>query len=210
VEPFCCDDGWKTTLVGSHFTNKAESHYAPIEGEALALVDALDKARHFVLGCRNLIVAVDHKPLLNIFSDRALSDIPNPRLRRLKERSLRYRFTIIHIPGAKHKVPDALSRYPVSSSEPDHNIEEDATALAISTSNFLQAITWDRVKVATQSDESTLTLLTTIEDGFPPSNQQLPTAIQDHFQYRDDLYSIDGVVFHKDNCYPVIVTSSST
>ena len=112
--PFCCPTGWKTTLVGSRFTSKAESWYAPIEGEALAVVDALEKARYFVLGCKNLVICVDHKPLLKIFSDRSLSDIPNPRLCKFKEKTLRYRFTMTHIPGVKHRIPDTLSHYPVS------------------------------------------------------------------------------------------------
>ena len=51
---FCYKQGWKITLVVSRFTHAAESRYAPIEGEALAIADALDKARHFVLGCKNL------------------------------------------------------------------------------------------------------------------------------------------------------------
>ena len=63
-EPFCCNTGWRITLVGSRFTHPTESRYAPVEGEALAIVDALDKARYFVLGCDDLIIAVDHKPLL--------------------------------------------------------------------------------------------------------------------------------------------------
>ena len=98
-KPFCCHTGWKITLVGSRFTHSAESRYAPIEGEALAVADALDKARYFVLGCRNLIVAVDHKPVLKILGDRSLEDISNSRLRNLKEKTLRYRFSIIHVPG---------------------------------------------------------------------------------------------------------------
>ena len=92
TEPFCCPTGWKITLVGSRFTHSHESCYAPIEGEALAVADTLDKARYFVLGCDDLIIAVDHKPLLKIFSDRSLDNIPNPRLRNLKEKTLRYRF----------------------------------------------------------------------------------------------------------------------
>ena len=48
----CCKQGWKITLVGSRFTHAAESRYTPIKGEALAVADALDKARHFVLGCK--------------------------------------------------------------------------------------------------------------------------------------------------------------
>ena len=77
LAPFCWCDGWQIRLVGSRFTHAAESRYAPIEGEALAVADALDKARFFVLGCTNLIVAVDHKPLLKILGDRSLEDISN-------------------------------------------------------------------------------------------------------------------------------------
>ena len=66
--------------MGSRFTHP---RYTPVEGEALAVADALDKARHFELGCSDLIVAVDHKPLLKLFGDRSLEDIPNTRLRNL-------------------------------------------------------------------------------------------------------------------------------
>ena len=117
-KPFCCKSGWKTCLIGSRFTHAAESRYAPIEGEALAVVDALEKTRYFVLGCSDLYVAVDHKPLLKIFSNRALEDIPNTRIRNLKEKTLRYRFKIIYVPGAKHKTADAVSRHPTGNSKP--------------------------------------------------------------------------------------------
>ena len=115
---FCCKQGWKITLVGSRFTHAAESRYAPIEGEALAVADALDKARHFVLGCKNLTIAVDHKPLLKIFGDRSMDNISNTRLRNLKEKTLRYHFKMIHIPGIKHRAPDTLSRYPTGDPHP--------------------------------------------------------------------------------------------
>ena len=132
---FCCKQGWKITLVGSRFTHAAESRYAPIEGEALAVADALDKARHFVLGCTNLTVAVDHQPLLKIFSDRSLDNITNTRLRNLKEKTLRYRFRMIHIPGVKNKAPDTLSRHPTGDKQPSkmvlsddiHNIHDNIT-----------------------------------------------------------------------------------
>ncbi|GFO24082.1 retrovirus-related pol polyprotein from transposon opus [Plakobranchus ocellatus] len=87
--------------------------YAPIEGEALAVVDALEKIRHFVLGCPNRIIAVDHRPLLKVFGDRSLEAIPNPRLRNLKEKTLKYRFHITHIPGIRHVAADTISRNPV-------------------------------------------------------------------------------------------------
>ena len=98
-EPFCCRTGWKVTLVGSRFTHAAESRYAPVEGEVLAVADALDKARFFVLGCSDLIIAFDHKPLLKVFSDRPLKEISNSRLRNRKEQTLRYKFRMVHVPG---------------------------------------------------------------------------------------------------------------
>ena len=117
IKPNCCDIGWRVCLVGSRFTNPAEANYAPIEGEALAVADGLEKTRYFTLGCKDLIVAVDHKPLLKILGDRKLEDIPNERLLRLKERTLRWKFTVVHIPGKHHKVADAGSRYPSGHAE---------------------------------------------------------------------------------------------
>lgn len=128
TKPFCCPSGWKISLVGSRFTNPAESRYAPVEGEALAVVYALDKARYFVLGCPNLIIAVDHKPLLKLFGDRSLVDIPNSRLRNLKEKTLRYRFKMLHIPGVKHRVADCLSRHPVDPAE-TIELQDDIAAI---------------------------------------------------------------------------------
>jgi hypothetical protein len=112
--PACCSDGWKLCLVGSRFTHPAESRYAPIEGEALAVVYALHQTRYYVLGCKDLIVATDHKPLLQILNDRCLTDITNRRLLNLKEKTLGYRFTIVHVPGKKNLGPDAASRHPAS------------------------------------------------------------------------------------------------
>ena len=111
--PTCCADGWRLCLVGSRFLHDAETRYAPIEGEALAVAYALHQCRYFVLGCKDLTVATDHKPLLNILNDRSLADIQNRRLQNLKEKTLSYQFTIAHVPGRQHLGPDAASRYPV-------------------------------------------------------------------------------------------------
>ncbi|XP_013385575.1 uncharacterized protein LOC106155332 [Lingula anatina] len=110
--PACCHNGWKLCLVGSRFTHPAESRYAPIEGEALAVAYALHQTRYYVLGCKDLIVATDHKPLVQVLNDRSLTEIHNRRLLNLKEKTLAYRFTIVHVPGKKNPGPDAASRHP--------------------------------------------------------------------------------------------------
>ena len=77
------------------------------------MVYALEKTKHFVLGCRQLYMATDHKPLLGTFGDRNLEQVENPRLRRLKEKTKMFDFKMNYVPGRKHAGPDTLSRNPV-------------------------------------------------------------------------------------------------
>ncbi|MEW8309573.1 MAG: DDE-type integrase/transposase/recombinase [Candidatus Thiodiazotropha endolucinida] len=232
IVPFCCKNGWRVTLVGSRFTHAAESRYAPVEGEALAVADALDKARYFVLGCSNLTVAVDHKPLLKLFGDRSLENISNARLRNLKEKTLRYRFRMIHIPGAKHRATDSISRHPTGNPEklvltddiahieqpladisgqssilvglrcqsPDVTVEDSVLMTAVTSldSLNLRSVTWDRVRTATASDNTLQTLAHLIESGLPDLRNEFPDALQEYYPFRNDLYTVDGVILYKD------------
>ena len=83
-----------------------------MEGEALAMVFALDSTRMFTLGNPNLFVGTDHKPLISIMGPKNLVDIKNPRVRSLKEKTLMYQFDIKHVPRIKNKGPDTTLRYP--------------------------------------------------------------------------------------------------
>ena len=43
IMPLCCKTGWKVCMVGSSFLSPAEQNYSPIEGEGLAVANALHK-----------------------------------------------------------------------------------------------------------------------------------------------------------------------
>ena len=224
AQPFCCKTGWRVTLVGSRFTSSAESRYAPIEGEALAVVDALKKARHFVLGCSDLTVAVDHKPLLKVFSDRLLEDIDNPRLIRLKEKTLQFRFKIVYIPGVKNVAADSISRHPVGEAIP-LNLHDEASTIEVSVTpprdllavirtnepsemeicsqyghptEVIQSVTWDDIRLAMTSDPVMSQLTNLIEDGFPDRRSETHTEVRQYYQFRDHLTTFDGVVLYRD------------
>ena len=48
----------------------------------------LERGKHFLMGTRKLLVGVDHKPLVGIYSEeKSLADIENPRLRNLAEKA---------------------------------------------------------------------------------------------------------------------------
>ena len=88
VTPRCFPEGWKLVFAGARFCSPAEAKHKPVEGEALAVVNGLQKCRYFVLGCKDLVVGTNHKPLLKVLGDRRLEDIKNPRLESLKKKDL--------------------------------------------------------------------------------------------------------------------------
>ncbi|XP_063859165.1 uncharacterized protein LOC135100132 [Scylla paramamosain] len=127
--PLCCKGGWRLALCGSRHLTQAEAGYAPVEGEALAVAWCLRKARLFLLGCPNLVIATDHRPLVKLFGDKALKDIANPRLFRLKERTLQYKITMRFLPGKHNAAAGFLSRYPAAKAAPDEVDEDQDVAI---------------------------------------------------------------------------------
>ena len=133
----------------------------------------------------------DYEPLKGLFGDRDLSKIHNPRLFRLKEKSLRYRFTMQHCPGKWHRAPDAISHNLVTTVQslldtfhiepsPIDTDESDeicaATRLTALTSVSIldghPAInSLDHIRFAGQKDAQYTLLGKTIDNGFPNSRQ---------------------------------------
>ena len=206
LSPICCKEGWKLILAKSRFTTDTERRYAPIEGEALALVYALTKSRMFIVGCPRVIVACDHKPLTKIFGDKSLEKIDNTRLFALKEKSMTYDFEIKYVEGIRNKAADALSRHPVA----DDNDSSSSSMLSIEIDNYIKscmescimtlasdnvrAVTVDRVKTATIKDKQLMNLINYINNGFPPEKCKLPNELQCFWNVRNDLSVMDNNV----------------
>ena len=89
-----------------------EQRYAQIEKEALALTWACERFSDYLLGL-DFLIQTDHKPLVPLFSVKALEELP-VRVQRFRMRMMRYRFTIEHVPGKDLVVADMLSRAPLN------------------------------------------------------------------------------------------------
>ena len=76
----------------------------------MAVAKGLEDTRYYMLGCKDLYVATDHSSLVSILGNQSLADVQNPRLARIKERTLWWQFRIIHTPGKKQLAADAISR----------------------------------------------------------------------------------------------------
>ena len=99
---------------GSRTLLPAESRYATIELECLAVQWATHECRFYLTSAPQFSVATDHKPLLGIFA-KPLTDVTNGRLLRFREKLAPYSFAIRWLPGKDNLVADALSRAPVFS-----------------------------------------------------------------------------------------------
>ena len=201
--PVCCPDGWTLIYAGSQFTIVAESTYAPTEGETLVLSRSLQNSRLFTLGCPELLVAADHKPLLGIFNDRDLDRIVNPRIHSFKESTISWRFSVTHCLGKWARGPDALSHYLCSFaagltiiSEPkpetDSALSDQVLAAnetsVILTFQELHAVTFDDVINAAHSDHQYQDLLKIVSEDFPTKHSLTePTHLQEFWEVGDRL-----------------------
>ena len=204
--PGCCDNGWRITLAGSRPLKSAETRYAPVEGEALAVAWSLEQTRYFTQGCNDLIVLTDHKPLCKLLGDRSLDEIQNPRLLRLKEKTMRWIFRIVHVPGKEHFFADATSRNPVLTAQQDDvhddNTDEEMTYINVIVRREIeklnvQAVTWERIKAETERDSNMKELSEISRNGFPSKRQEMPEHLRAYWEYRDSMYCIDGVLMVK-------------
>ena len=197
INPNCGGGHWKLILAGSRFTKDAETRYAPIEGEALALVHGLQSCRIFVLGSPNLTVAVDHKPLIKIFDDRQLDTIDNPRILSLKEKTLMYNFKIMHIEGTANCTSDWASRNPSKNTSSEQQCSEAGISAAYAARHGEKAssVTWETVKEAAATDEECVLLNECIINGFPTERSALPPTLRCYWPMREELYVVDRVPF---------------
>ena len=202
----CCETGWATVLIGSRFCTSAESRYAPVEGEALGIVWALQNTRHFTLGCTNLVVMTDHKPLCKLLGNKRIEEIENPRLIRLKEATLRWNFDVVHVAGSKNAAPDALSRQSQALSvlmvAPDADEEEASRKMEAEMECFAAVgceapVTFNVVQEAVSDDLVSQLLKTQIESGFPEERKMLRVELRDYWRHRGDLSIVGGVPMFK-------------
>ena len=209
--PVCCPDGWRLVYAGSRFTQVAESKYAPTEGETLAVTWALNHAKNFILGCPNLVVVTDHKPLLGFFNNRDLHSIHNPRVAKLKEKTFRYRFTIQHCLGKWQRGPDACSRNPSpihalyfqkpdeaditnSSAVEDHILAIDYNAVAMLNHNVdpaslkeSRSMTLEQIQLNAQNDPEYQSLVQLIHKGFPLKKSDIDPKLKEYWEVRERL-----------------------
>ena len=198
-------ESWSLVQAGSRFLSDAESRYAIIELELLAVAWAVAKCNMFLAGLQQFSVVTDHNPLVPILNTKRLDEIENPRLQRLKSRLMAYNLTAKWIKGKSNSAPDALSRNPVSNPQLDdalaefdhqHHPEPSITELRAGTSAGHDNIRLQDLRETAAHDPAYQQLKHTITHGFPDHRSQLPESCRCFWSAREHLSVDDGLIVY--------------
>ena len=99
-------------------------NFSVSELELNAVLTSLRKMRLLTVGNPNVIVRTDHLPLIGILK-KPLDKIETRRLMKMAEKLQSYSFQIEYVKGTKNELADALSRYPIKSSQEENDIENE-------------------------------------------------------------------------------------
>ena len=91
------------------------------------MVWACEKFANYIVG-KTIFIETDNKPLVPLLGSKNLDTLP-PRILRFRLRMARYGYLISHVPGKHLNTADTLSRAPISSTNNNTNLEEEAESL---------------------------------------------------------------------------------
>ena len=101
--------GWITIAFASRFLNPKEEQYSANELELLGFVWSVEYFKYYLFG-KSFKIITDHRALLSIMKEHRSNKSYNSRLTRWVDRLLSFDFNIEHIPGAKMRLVDYISR----------------------------------------------------------------------------------------------------
>ena len=198
-------DSWSLIQAGSRFLSDAESRYAIIELELLAVTWAITKCHLFLAGLPHFLVITDHHPLVPILNNHRLDEIENPRLQRLKTKVMGYNFTAEWMKGALNCAPDALSRNPTTDPLPQDMLGEieidNSKALPLAEiravrSSQTEALRMHNLKQIAGEDPVYQKVKHYILNGFPAHRQQLPDDCRAFWSVRAHLTVEDNLILY--------------
>lgn len=185
----------------SRTLTEAQTRYAQIEKETLAIVHGCTKFHDYIFGQHAVTVESDHRPLVAIFS-KPLYQCPL-RLQRMRLTLQRYPIHVTYKPGKELFLADALSRFPSKACMPEDeqfqvNVLQCISASARALQDLLQA---------TNEDSTLGKLREYASTAWPLHKQDVPEPLRTYWEYRDEIHEQDGLVFRSNK---VIVPQSKT
>ena len=176
----------------SRALTEAETRYAQIEKELLAIVFACEHFEYYVYGREAVTVETDHQPLVPI-ALKPLNKAPN-RLQRMLLRLQNFNLKVIYKKGPDMFLADTLSRAFL----PTMNTSDFVLSLEEVDHTMTLAIPEDQLQELKQvagQDHVSQALSSTIRQGWPDSKSEVTELVHPYFDIRDELTVQDELVF---------------
>lgn len=184
----------RPVAYASRTLTPAQTRYAQIEKELLAIVFACEKFHEYIYGRNQITVESDHKPLESIFK-KPLDAVP-ARLQRMMLKLQGYNLLITYKPGKLMYIPDTLSRAPLPDLYDDKISKAILNQLKMIISNVpMSQNKLSLVKRETAKDQMLTQLLVFINQGWPNRRFNCKDKLSCFWSMRDELYCVDGVIF---------------
>ena len=180
----CLIQDGKPIAFASKSLTGAESHYANIERELLAVVFACIRFNTYLQG-RRFTVQSDHKPLEMIHL-KSMHNAP-PRLQRMLLQLQKYDMKIEYKPGSEMLLADALLRCPARYSQ---EIKLDLRVHYIAfTSAWIETL-----RETTCKDLVLSTVYQLVQHGWPKKRRRVPNVAKYYTDFRDELSTDEGLL----------------
>ena len=124
------NNDWVPISFALRYLNNWEKKYSTNELELLAVVWAVDRFKHYLLG-KEIVIVTDHKALTSALEGNRSNKTYQSRLTRRVDRLLPYHFKIVHIPGKDMGIVDYLSREPTREPWPETKLVEKFVVTSI-------------------------------------------------------------------------------
>lgn len=183
----------------SRTLTEAQTRYAQIEKETLAIVHGCTKFHDYIFGQHAVTVETDHRPLVAIFS-KPLYQCPL-RLQRMRLTLQRYPINVTYKPGKELFLADALSRFPSKRfMEENEQFQVNVLECVSASQRSLQDLL-----AATNDDDTLVKLREYANTTWPLHKQEVPEPLRTYWAYWDEIHAQDGLVFRSNK---VIVPQS--
>ena len=173
---------------GSRALTGAETRYAQIELEMLAVVFAFDKFHKLLYGKSDLTVESDHKPLEAILT-KPIGRAPL-RLQKMMLKLQPYDFVLKHVKGKDLGLADWLSRFPAE--QGSRLLDDELMVCKVECIGYNKHDEW---VTATRNDESLSATRKLIINGWPGEKSELPGLVKPYWDIRDELSTYNGLVY---------------
>ena len=170
----------------------AEQRYSNIEHEVLGILNGLEKFHHYCFG-REVLVIINHKPLVSIFNKdvATLSQWIQCFLLKIHQ----HRVQIIYKPGPDIFIADWLSRHNhaegkdqlIKGMEVQVDIMQTATDMS-------ECLSMTELQQASSQDDHLPKIKNSIIAGWPDSKDKINAELKPYWSYRDELAVIDGII----------------